>query len=263
MIALSHLTIGYAGSRRHGASVVASGLCAEALPGRLTCLMGRNGSGKSTLLRTVARSLPPLAGTVEVEGRSVDSYTAAQYARTVSVVLTVRPQGSNITVEELVALGRTPYTGFWGALGAADRRAVAEAMQLTGTVPLARRAVATLSDGERQKVMVAKALAQQTPVMLLDEPTAFLDFPSKVELMLLLRRLARTQHKTVLLSTHDLEVALQTADDLWLLSSGKLTTGTPRQLAASGAVQRYIARPDVTLDADTMQWRIEEGRGKP
>lgn len=257
MITFSRLSIGYRGGRRHADKVVARDLSAEALPGRLTCLMGRNGSGKSTLLRTLARSLPPLAGTAEVEGRGIGGYTVAQYARTVSVVLTARPQGGNITVEELVALGRTPYTGFWGTLGADDRRAVAEAMHLTGTAPLARRAVATLSDGERQKVMVAKALAQQTPVMLLDEPTAFLDFASKVELMLLLRRLARTQHKTVLLSTHDLEVALQTADDLWLLSSGTLAAGTPRQLAASGAVQQYIGRPDVTLDAGTMQWRIE------
>ena len=256
MITLSNLSIGYQ-SRCHAPVVVAQGLCAEARNGRLTCLMGRNGTGKSTLLRTVARFLPPVGGEVAVEGMPVQAYTPAQYARTVSVVLTTRPEGDNITVAELVALGRTPYTGFWGTLSAADRRAAADAVRLVGIEPLAGRAVAELSDGERQKALVAKALAQHTPVMLLDEPTAFLDFASKVELMLLLRRLARTQHKTILLSTHDLELAMQTADDLWLLSGGTLASGTPRQLAASGAVQKYIGRDDVELDSETMAIRIE------
>lgn len=256
MITLSNLSIGYQ-SRRHAPVVVAQGLCAEARPGRLTCLMGRNGTGKSTLLRTVARFMPPVGGEVAVEGMPVQAYTPAQYARTVSVVLTARPEGDNITVAELVALGRTPYTGFWGTLSAADRRAVADAVRLVGIEPLAGRAVAELSDGERQKALVAKALAQHTPVMLLDESTAFLDFASKVELMLLLRRLARTQHKTILLSTHDLELAMQAADDLWLLSGGTLASGTPRQLAASGAVQKYIGRDDVELDSETMTMRIE------
>lgn len=256
MILLSNLSIGYR-PRRHAAPVVvASELCAEARPGRLTCLIGRNGTGKSTLLRTVARFLPPLGGTVQVDGAPVEAYTAARYARTVSVVLTARPDGNNITVAELVALGRTPYTGFWGVLAAADRQAVSTAMQLVGIEHLAARAVATLSDGERQKALVAKALAQHTPVVLLDEPTAFLDFASKVDLMLLLRRLARTQDKTILLSTHDLELALQTADDLWLLSNGKLVSGTPHALAASGEVQRYIGRDDVELDAERMTMRV-------
>ena len=153
-----------------------------------------------------------------------------------SVVLTSRPYGQNITVGELVALGRTPYTGFWGTLSPADRAIVAESMRLVGISGLAARRVATLSDGERQKTMVAKALAQQTPVMLLDEPTAFLDYPSKVELMTLLRRLAEERRLTILVSTHDLEIALRTAHRLWILSD----RGTLRGCAGGdeGEVER-------------------------
>ena len=144
----------------------------------------------------------------------------AQLATLVSVVLTERPEVQHMTVAEVVGLGRMPYTGFFGTLTAADRQVVVEALALVGIAPYAPRMIDALSDGERQKVMIAKALAQQTPVVLLDEPTAFLDYPSKVEMMKLLRRLTAETGKAILLSTHDLPLALQLADRLLTIGHG-------------------------------------------
>ena len=163
-------------------------------------------------------------------------------------------------VREMVAMGRSPYTGFWGNLSSEDEQAVDEAIRQVGIQELSRRMVHTLSDGERQKVMISKALAQQTPIIFLDEPTAFLDFPSKVEMMLLLSRLAHTMQKTIFLSTHDLELALQTADRLWLLdkTSEGVTIGTPSELAANGALPRFFSGPGITFDADALRFTISK-----
>ena len=254
-ITLHSLDIGYA-ARRRTRRAVCSGLSATAPAGTLTCLIGRNGTGKSTLLRTVARLQPPLGGTVTIGTRDAASYTRGELARTLGIVLTARPDASALTVEQLVALGRAPYTGFWGVMSDADRDAVSRAMRYVGIESMARRRVCSLSDGECQKAMIAKALAQQTPVILLDEPTAFLDFPGKIDLLLTLGRLAHDGGKTVLLSTHDIETALKTADRLWLIEPGGITQGTPQQLADSGAIDRYIGRPDVALDRKDMNLKI-------
>jgi iron complex transport system ATP-binding protein len=161
-----------------------------------------------------------------------------------------------MTVRELVALGRSPYTGFWGTLHNEDWQVVDEAINAVRISGLRDRMVHTLSDGERQKVMIAKALAQQTPVIFLDEPTAFLDFPSKVEMMQLLRQLAKTAQKTIFLSTHDFELALQVAYKLWLMEKEMLYVGTPRELAQSGALARYVERPGISFDAQTLTVRV-------
>ena len=211
-IRLDNLSIGYRSKK--GTKAVASGITATIRGGELTCLIGPNGAGKSTLLRTLAGFLPKAAGTASLRGRDIGSYKPRELARLVGIVLTEKPDTGCMTVGELVALGRSPYTGFWGSCSDADRRAAARAMADVGIAHLAGRRVATLSDGERQKAMVAKALAQQTPVILLDEPTAFLDFPSKVETMRLLRGIARHTGKVVFMSTHDLDLALQAADTL-------------------------------------------------
>jgi len=238
-ITLEHLTIGYRMGRRHNV-VVAGGLQARAGAGKLTCLMGRNGAGKSTLLRTMAGFLPPISGRVMVGGENVADMQRGRKARLVGVVLTTRPDLQNMTVAETVALGRTPYTGFWGRLDADDRRLVDRAMAMTGVDRLAAKPLGRLSDGERQKVMVAKTLAQQTPVILFDEPTAFLDYPGKEALMRLLLDLAHEQGKTVFLSTHDLELAVRTADCLWLLDEARLSVGTPAEMNANGTIRRYM-----------------------
>ena len=238
------------------AHCVASDLNATALPGTLTCLIGHNGTGKSTLLRTIARLQPSIDGRVLIGGNDISTLKPTRLSRMLSIVLTSRPDVRNMTVEELVALGRAPYTGFWGRLSADDRRIVRHSIESVGITAMAERRVCTLSDGEMQKVMIAKSLAQQTPVILLDEPTAFLDFPGKIDLMLLLQRLAHEERKTILLSTHDLETALQTADRLWLLADGALHDGTPHELADQGFIDDYIGRKSVKFDKQTLSIQI-------
>ena len=239
-----------------GACCVASDLNATALPGTLTCLIGHNGTGKSTLLRTIARLQPSIDGSVLIGDNDISTLKPTHLSRMLSIVLTSRPDVRNMTVEELVALGRAPYTGFWGRLSADDRRIVRHSIESVGITAMAERRVCTLSDGEMQKVMIAKSLAQQTPVILLDEPTAFLDFPGKIDLMLLLQRLAHEERKTILLSTHDLETALQTADRLWLLADGALHDGTPHELADQGFIDDYIGRKSVKFDKQTLSIQI-------
>lgn len=224
---IDDLSIGYV---RHP---VAAHLSATITPGMLTCLLGVNGAGKSTLLRTLSGLQPPLGGrvllhpmrsssspTVEYEGVvDVTTMSRRQRARCIAVVLTEHPDVAQLTVREVVAMGRMPYTGFFGGLSAEDKAVVDKALEQVGIAGYASRDIQTLSDGERQKVMIAKALAQQTPVILLDEPTAFLDYPSKVEMMKLLHRLAVSSGLTILLSTHDIHLAEAFADRYLILDT--------------------------------------------
>jgi len=178
--------------------------------------------------------------------------TDKERSRLIGIVLTEKPDVQNMTIEELVGMGRSPYTGFWGTLDSDDEAIVSEAIRLVGVESLKGRMIHTLSDGERQKVMIAKALAQQTPIIYLDEPTAFLDFPSKVEMMQLLRRLAVEEQKTVFLSTHDVELSLQLADCIWLMEPDRLNVGTPHQLAEEGALSRFVEHDGITFDRATL-----------
>ena len=268
MITLKNLVVGYPDGRHtrqlnHAANE-------EAHDGMLTCLIGANGAGKSTLLRTIAGFQLPLEGTVVLGGDDVRALSPRQRAERMAVVLTDRPDVMCTTVWEMVATGRAPFTGFWGRLSGKDRNIVTRSLRLVGIEWMADRTVASLSDGERQKVMIAKALAQQTPVVLLDEPTAFLDYPSRVEVMQLLLNIAHEEYKTVLLSTHDLDLALQTADRIWLFERergekkeeeegkeeeeeeeeekekktngdemSKIISGTPQELVSNGSISRF------------------------
>ena len=209
VIRLSHLSVGYSPSLP-----VVSDINAVVRSGQLTCLTGENGIGKSTLLKTLTGFLSKLGGELLLDGREVGTFSQRELARQVSIVLTQKPDVQNLTVEEVIGLGRSPYTGFFGRFHDADRTVIADALASVGIEPLRHRMIQTLSDGERQKVMIAKALAQQTPVILLDEPTAFLDFPSKAETFRLLQRMAHDRDKLILLSTHDLGLAVRFADCL-------------------------------------------------
>ena len=217
-IQIKDLSIGY---KLHNGKTktIASHINATVESGMLTCLIGRNGTGKSTLLRTMTGFIPPLEGQVIVEGRDLSMLSATERARIISIVLTERPETDNITVNELVGMGRLPYTNFWGTLQEEDRQIVDDAMQMIGIYELRNRKIGTLSDGEKQKAMIGKAIAQQTPVIILDEPTAFLDYPSKQETMLLLHQLAQELNKTIFLSTHDLNIAYQVADKIWCMGN--------------------------------------------
>ena len=256
-VVLTDLSIGY--KTKGSVYAVADGINGTIRSGELTCLMGENGVGKSTLLRTLSGFQPPLSGTIELVGRPLSDYTPQQLAKTIGVVLTEKPDVGLMTARELVAMGRSPYTGFWGRLSASDHEAVSDAITLVGIQQLADRQVGTLSDGERQKVMIAKALAQQTDIIFLDEPTAFLDYPSKVDMLLLLRRISHEASKTIFLSTHDLELTLQSADTLWLMTRSEgLLMGTPRELASLGALARFVEKaPGVTFDPQQLKVTIK------
>jgi iron complex transport system ATP-binding protein len=165
----------------------------------------------------------------------------------------------DMSVLDLVSLGRTPYTGFWGGLNEQDKLIVKEAIALIKIENLARRPVHTLSDGERQKVMIAKALAQETPILYLDEPTAFLDFPSKIEIIRLLHRLTREAGKTVFLSTHDWELAVQIADKLWLMDKENgITTGSPAELKMNGALEKFFQCEGFAFNRETDLFTIQQ-----
>ena len=251
---IRNLTTGY--QTRHGIHVVSKNISGRLLPHEFTCLLGPNGAGKSTLLRTLSSFQPPLEGELILGGHPLGNYSAHDLAMLVGVVLTERTDVRAMRVRELVSMGRSPYTGFWGALTAEDEEYVEQAMELVGIKDLSRRYVETLSDGERQKVMIAKALCQQTPLIFLDEPTAFLDFPSKVELMLLLARLAHNLDKTIFLSTHDVEIALQTADTLWLLGDAGVTIGTPDGLSSHGDLEHYFSGPGIRFNSAAKRFDI-------
>ena len=227
--------------------------------GEFTCLLGPNGAGKTTLLRTLVGFLPPLSGDILIGGKNIRDITASELARLVSIVLTERPSVSSMTVHQLVELGRSPYTGFWGRLSKSDREVVDRSLEMVGVTALSDRMVDTLSDGERQKVMVAKALAQETPVIFLDEPTAFLDFPSKSDMMQLLKRIAQKERKTIFLSTHDLNMALVLADRIWLSDRQMgVEIGTPRELADTGVLRRYFERPGIIFDPTIPSFSVKE-----
>jgi iron complex transport system ATP-binding protein len=244
-LVLRSLTVGH----RRGPDVL-RGVDLRAAPGELTALLGPNGAGKSTLLRTVAGLLPPVHGDVSLGGADLARLTPEARARRVAVVLTERVDAGLLTARELVALGRHPHTGARGTLRAADHAAVDDALAAVRATPFAERRVGRLSDGERQRVLVARALAQAPDLLLLDEPTAFLDAPSRVGVTGLLRRLARDRGIVVVVSTHDVELALRVADRVWLLDrTGGVRSGPPADLVADGAVGAAFDSDELRFDA--------------
>jgi iron complex transport system ATP-binding protein len=255
-IQIKELSIGYRGKTRP--HVVAQNINATICDGELTCLLGANGAGKSTLIRTLSAFLRPLAGEIMIMGKPLREYTDKQLATVIGVVLTGKSHLRNITVSELIGLGRSPYTGFWGTLKKKDQSIVENVIELVGIGDIKTNMVHTLSDGERQKVMIAKALAQETPIIFLDEPTAFIDYPSKIEILHLLHRLSREMRKTIFFSTHDLELALQIADQIWLMERNKeLLSGTPEDLALDGSLGVFFKSKGVAFDPWSGLYRVD------
>ena len=252
ILTIENLSVGYGTGRK--CHVVGSRLNASLPPASLTALIGSNGAGKSTLLRTLSGFLPPLEGVVRWKDFPNARPSQQQLARLLAIVLTARIESDFLSAREVVESGRAPYTPFDGRLSQHDHDVVNEALRLTESDHLASRRLHQLSDGERQRVMIAKALAQETPVILLDEPTAFLDFAGKIKTMRLLQSLAHDKGKTILISTHDLEPAFHIADRLWLLSPTAITEGTPRTLADEGVLQQFFCTDGMNFDSEALRF---------
>lgn len=248
MLTLSNVATGY------GKKQIASGLSATLKQGELVAMLGPNGCGKSTLLRTLAGLQPALSGSVRCGAQSLSHYDPRTLAQTISIVLTQRTEAEALTVSDVVNMGRIPYAQMLRRSSQADRLAVSRAMQLTQVQAFSHRPLQSLSDGERQRVFIAKSLAQDTPIILLDEPTAFLDFATKVHTLRLLRQLAHQQQKAILLSTHDVELALHLCDTLWLLHTDGITVGTPQQLAQQGAISTFFQSESIHFNVPQMRF---------
>ena len=236
----------------YGEKVVSQALNLTLVSGELVCLLGPNGSGKSTLLRTLTALQKKLHGSVNFHGRPLDKFTPRELAQKISVVLTERINTGHLTVYSLVALGRHPYTGWLGTLSATDHEVIQSSLHSVGVFELAQVPVNTLSDGQKQKVMIARALAQDPELLVLDEPTAFLDLPHRVDVMRILHQLAHDKAKSILLSTHDLDLALRHADRFWLMDQqGNIHDGGPEDMVLSGTVSEVFGRDGIQFDPIT------------
>lgn len=257
MLSTNDLAVGYCNGKR--ISIVLEHINVSLYPGELVCLLGANGIGKSTLLRTISGVQSPLNGEITIAGRNIESFSSKELSKMIGIVYTDRTLAGALTVEELVSLGRQPYTGFFGRLDDDDRRVVAEAIENVGMSHKTHDYVATLSDGERQKAMIARALAQETPIIILDEPTAFLDVASRIETMQLLRNLAQSQQKAVLLSTHDVGLSLPLTDRLWLVTAHlTMIEGSTSQLITDGSLNNLFSNRNVVFDSKVKDFRVKD-----
>lgn len=237
ILTTKNLSIGY--SKKEKTDIIQSGLDLQLKAGELVCLIGPNGSGKSTLLRTLTGLQKPLAGSTFIDGNDITKIKQNEKALLLSLVLTERVDIENATVYNLVSLGRHPHSDWWGNITTEEDTIIRESIEMVHMDHKIYQNINELSDGERQRAMIAKALAQDTPIIMLDEPTAHLDLPNRVEIMLLLHKLAHKTQKAILLSTHELDLALQAADRIWLISSEYgIECGVPEDLVFNGSFTR-------------------------
>jgi iron complex transport system ATP-binding protein len=257
-----NLSIGYKG-KNNSDNILHSNLNLKLLPGEFTCLLGPNGSGKSTLMKTFAGFHKSLNGTIYLDNTEIQNFREKDLARLISVVLTDKTNVGNMTIFELVSMGRHPYTGFFGNLTQSDLKKVYESIEAVGLRNMKHKRVNEVSDGESQKAMIAKALSQETPIILLDEPTAYLDLPSRIEIMQLLHTLSSETQKAILLSTHDLEQALRFADKIWLLGTeNRVKSGMPEDLILSNEFKSFFERKGIRFDNDTGTFKITNPNAK-
>ena len=245
MIQLSNISLAF------GERTLIEGATTRFECGEMVALLGRNGTGKSTLLRAMAKLGDIAEGEILVDGKSIADIDIRTFARLVAFVNTERIDIDSMRAYDLVAIGRSPYTDWMGRLTKEDRAIIERAMQITGVDKLADRMVETLSDGECQRVMIARALAQDTPVILLDEPTAFLDLPNRYELCTLLGRLAHDEGKLIVFSTHELDIALTLADSIALVDTPRLVHLPTSEMIASGNLERLFNSEHISFDAAT------------
>ncbi len=238
MIRLTDFSIGY------GSRMLICGANTEFSAGKLTALIGRNGSGKSTLLRAIAGLNNRYSGAIYAGGTDISTLKPSQIARTLAFVTTERIRIPNMRCGDIVAMGRAPYTNWIGALTDADRKIACESLDAVGMAGYRERTMDTMSDGECQRIMIARALAQDTPVILLDEPTSFLDMPGRYELAGLLGRLAHDRGKCIVFSTHELDIALRMFDNVALVADGTIYNMTASEMESSDVLDRLFGSAD-------------------
>lgn len=249
-ILLDHVTLAY------GSRTLLADVSATFAQGTLTALIGRNGTGKSTLLRAIAGLGPIASGEIRLCGHTLAELTPRRQAETIAFVTTDKVRIANLSCEDVVSLGRAPYTNWIGRMQEEDRAVVERSLRLVGMSDFARKTMDRMSDGECQRVMIARALAQDTPVILLDEPTAFLDLPNRYELATLLRRLSRDEGKCILFSTHDLDVALSLCDTVALIDTPTLHSLPADEMVASGYLERLFSGESARFDPATRSVRL-------
>ncbi|MEA3505636.1 MAG: ABC transporter ATP-binding protein [Bacteroidota bacterium] len=256
------LSIGYR-SAKGEATVLHKDINIHLNEGELICLLGPNGAGKSTLIKSLSGFLPQINGDVIIDAKSINNITKRELSMLLGVVLTDKIKLSHTTVESLVGMGRYPYTSFWGKLSKNDIAVVDWALDLIGISEMKNRELTQLSDGELQKVLIAKALAQDTRVIILDEPTAFLDFPSKIEIIQILLRLAKETKKAILMSTHDVELAIQAADKIWLMDKGKtFVQGCPEDIVINNQLNNFFEREYIYFNKEVGTFQLKNNYNK-
>lgn len=255
IITLKELSTGYRSSRSE--HLVSRRISLEANRGEVIMLMGPNGSGKSTLMQTIAGLIKPLQGEVHITSQPIAGIRDKERAKLMSLVLTERIEHTGLTVWDIASTGRYPYLGQRGKLHSTDIAILERSLDTCRLADMAHRRYSELSDGEKQRVMIARALAQETPLMLLDEPTAHLDLPSRLDILTMLRQLARDLNKCILVSTHELDLALQWADGIWLFDKqGSIVAGAPEELILSGDIERVFGNERMHFDAETGEFHL-------
>ncbi len=251
-----NLSVGYT-SHTKSTKILLSNLDIKLEKSKLTALIGINGAGKSSLLRTLVGLQKPLSGEIFLEKKLLNSYNKAEIAKKISLVLTDKVETNQLTVKELVTLGRYPHTSWLGRLSKLDEQRIEIAMEITQITPLANEKLSQLSDGQQQKVWISRALAQDTPFLFLDEPTAHLDIVNRLEIMLLLREIAEQQQKTILIASHDLTELLQLAHQIWLIDTDKLVMGTPKEIIEKGKIESIFAKNNVIFDRENKNFKVK------
>ena len=255
MIRLEKLSIGFAGKPTD--IVLVDAIDVEVVEGEICSIIGRNGTGKTTTIRTISNLHPSLSGSILIEGEDLKGYTLKSLAKKIAIVNTQRFNLGYLSVLDLVEMGRQPHTGYMGMLGEHDREIIEKVIADISIQDLLDRPISQLSDGEYQKVMLGRALAQSTPILILDEPTAHLDLINRLQIFKLLRRLSSELNVTILLSTHEIESALTFSDKLVLLDGkGGCRVGTPQELIESGAIADTFAADDIKFDPESVRFSI-------
>ena len=253
-IKTENLSIGY--QNKNEANVIARAIQISIQKGELVAIVGSNGIGKSTLLRTLAKIQPALSGTIQINGKLLDDFEDLDLAKIISLVLTEPMASKNMTVSEIIALGRQPYTNWMGSLSGVDIAKVKEIIKMVKLEKIAYKKCFEISDGQLQLVMIARALAQDTETILLDEPTTHLDLHHKVQIMKLLQRIAKETRKTILYTSHEIELSIQLCDKMLLMNTGSYAFGTPQKLIDIGAFNQLFPPDIVTFNSETRTFQI-------